>query len=657
MLALVLTIVALGLMETGRTVAESSGPALSWSMNSPPEDARPGAVWNARLTVFDEGRPASLTGKALPLLTVQSTTTGEWTTTAARPAGDPGFYRARVVLRDGGDYLYSVLLPQDGAPGERRPGAPTGLVLLTLLATLPIAVRRRFPLPVLGITLAAALAADVGYDSFPFPGPLVAVYSVGAHVGRPASLYAAGATAAALPLLLLGDSNLGVWELVAILAGFAAAWLLGDNLRSRRDRKQANVQRTAAEEQARMARELHDIIGHSVSVMTIQAAAAGDAFDSRPAQVREALAAIEATGRETLGELRRLLASDGGSFAPAPGSTASTLSPSACAPPGWRSSCRRSRSRCRRASSWPRTGSSRRRSPTRSSTPARRPRASRCGRPAGTLEIDVVDNGHGAATVTPGHGIIGMRERAAVFGGDLTTGPAPGGGFAVRARIPVEEHMIRVLLVDDQALVRSGFRLILETREDLEVVGEAEDGREAVDLARRLDPHVILMDVRMPHVDGVEATRRLAAAGSPARVLILTTFDLDEYVYEAIRAGASGFLLKDVQPAQLVDAVRVVAAGEALLAPTVTRRLLDRFADQLPSTKPPPELARLTERELEILTLLAEGLSNAELAERLFLSETTVKTHVSSVLRKLELRDRVQAVVLAYKAGLARPHP
>jgi DNA-binding NarL/FixJ family response regulator len=217
---------------------------------------------------------------------------------------------------------------------------------------------------------------------------------------------------------------------------------------------------------------------------------------------------------------------------------------------------------------------------------------------------------------------------------------------------------IRVLLVDDQALVRSGFRLIVETREDLEVVGEAEDGREAVELARQLNPDVILMDVRMPNVDGVEATRRLAAAGSRARVLILTTFDLDEYVYEAIRAGASGFLLKDVQPAQLVEAIRVVAAGEALLAPTVTRRLLDHFADQLPGRqRQPPELARLTERELEILTLLAEGLSNAELAERLFLSETTVKTHVSSVLRKLELRDRVQAVVLAYKAGLARPHP
>jgi DNA-binding NarL/FixJ family response regulator len=215
---------------------------------------------------------------------------------------------------------------------------------------------------------------------------------------------------------------------------------------------------------------------------------------------------------------------------------------------------------------------------------------------------------------------------------------------------------IRVLLCDDQALVRSGFRLILEAREDIEVVGEAEDGREAIELARQVDPDVILMDVRMPNVDGVEATRRLTAGGSRARIVILTTFDLDEYVYEAIRAGASGFLLKDVQPTQLVDAIRVVAAGEALLAPSVTRRLLDRFAHTLPGEeKRPPELSSLTERELEVLKLLAGGLSNAELAERLFLSETTVKSHISSVLRKLDLRDRVQAVVLAYEAGLVRP--
>jgi DNA-binding NarL/FixJ family response regulator len=215
---------------------------------------------------------------------------------------------------------------------------------------------------------------------------------------------------------------------------------------------------------------------------------------------------------------------------------------------------------------------------------------------------------------------------------------------------------IRVLLCDDQALVRSGFRLILEAREDIEVVGEAEDGREAIELTRQVDPDVILMDIRMPNVDGVEATRRLVTAGTRARILILTTFDLDEYVYEAIRAGASGFLLKDVQPPQLVDAIRVVSAGEALLAPTVTRRLLERFAHTLPGAEAKPsELDSLTERELEVLRLLAGGLSNAELAERLFLSETTVKSHISSVLRKLGLRDRVQAVVLAYEAGLVRP--
>jgi DNA-binding NarL/FixJ family response regulator len=215
---------------------------------------------------------------------------------------------------------------------------------------------------------------------------------------------------------------------------------------------------------------------------------------------------------------------------------------------------------------------------------------------------------------------------------------------------------IRVLLCDDQALVRSGFRLILESREDIEVVGEAEDGREAIELAQRVDPDLILMDIRMPNVDGVEATRRLVTGGSRARIIVLTTFDLDEYVFESIRAGASGFLLKDVQPTQLVDAIRVVAAGEALLAPSVTRRLLDRFARTLPGEeKPPPELVSLTERELEVLKLLASGLSNAELAERLFLSETTVKSHISSVLRKLGLRDRVQAVVLAYEAGLVRP--
>ena len=218
---------------------------------------------------------------------------------------------------------------------------------------------------------------------------------------------------------------------------------------------------------------------------------------------------------------------------------------------------------------------------------------------------------------------------------------------------------IRVLVCDDQALVRSGFRMILEAREDIEVVGEAEDGVQALELTWRQLPDVVLMDVRMPRLDGVEATRRLVRAGADARVLILTTFDLDEYVFEALRAGASGFLLKDVEPPQLVDAVRVVARGEALLAPAVTRRLLDRFAHTLPGAgeDPAPQLEELTEREREVLALLASGLSNAELAERLVLSETTIKTHVSSILRKLGVRDRVQAVVLAYQTGLVRAQP
>jgi DNA-binding NarL/FixJ family response regulator len=213
--------------------------------------------------------------------------------------------------------------------------------------------------------------------------------------------------------------------------------------------------------------------------------------------------------------------------------------------------------------------------------------------------------------------------------------------------------VIRVLVADDQALVRSGFRMILDERPDLELTGEAENGAQALELAKELDPDVILMDVRMPELDGVEATKRLVAAGTRARILVLTTFDLDEYVYASIRAGASGFLLKDVQPDELADAIRVVAAGNSLFGPAATQRLLDRFAERNEPTQL-RSLDALTDREHEILELLAHGLSNAEIAERLYLSETTVKTHVSAVLRKLGVRDRVQAVIAAYEAGIAR---
>jgi len=217
---------------------------------------------------------------------------------------------------------------------------------------------------------------------------------------------------------------------------------------------------------------------------------------------------------------------------------------------------------------------------------------------------------------------------------------------------------IRVLLADDQELVRTGFRMIIDARDDLTVVGEAADGREAVALAGTTWPDVVLMDIRMPNLDGIAATRRLVDDGHAARIIMLTTFDLDEHVFAALRAGASGFMLKDVRAGELVDAIRVVAGGEALLAPTVTRRLLDRFAGSLPGpSRPCPRLDELTPREVEVLRLVAQAKSNGEIAARLTVSEATVKTHVSAVLRKLDLRDRVQAVVLAYDVGLVAPRP
>jgi DNA-binding NarL/FixJ family response regulator len=212
------------------------------------------------------------------------------------------------------------------------------------------------------------------------------------------------------------------------------------------------------------------------------------------------------------------------------------------------------------------------------------------------------------------------------------------------------------VIADDQALVRSGFRLIVEGRPDLEVVGEAEDGEQAVALVEELEPDVILLDIRMPNLDGIEATKRIVASGSRTRILVLTTFDLDEYVYGAVRAGASGFLLKDVRPNELVDAIRVVASGSALLGPTAIERLLARFS--APDDPPLTEtiaVGSLTDRETETLQLLANGLSNAEIAAKLVVSETTVKTHVSNLLRKLGVRDRVQAVIAAYDSGVVKP--
>jgi DNA-binding NarL/FixJ family response regulator len=214
--------------------------------------------------------------------------------------------------------------------------------------------------------------------------------------------------------------------------------------------------------------------------------------------------------------------------------------------------------------------------------------------------------------------------------------------------------VIRVLVADDQPLVRAGFRMLLADEEDIEVVAEAANGVEAVDKAARFEPTVILMDIRMPELNGLEATRQILAAGGEARVLVLTTFDLDEYVYEALRSGASGFVLKDDPPEQLIAAIRTVAAGDALLSPAVTRRVIEQFV-RSPRPTSPPGLDELTERELDVFRLVARGLSNAEIGRRLFIGETTVKTHVTHILFKLGLRDRVQAVVVAHESGLVEP--
>jgi DNA-binding NarL/FixJ family response regulator len=216
--------------------------------------------------------------------------------------------------------------------------------------------------------------------------------------------------------------------------------------------------------------------------------------------------------------------------------------------------------------------------------------------------------------------------------------------------------MIRVVIADDQALVRGGFHSILAGQDDIEVVGEAEDGNEAVELVERLQPDVVLMDIRMPGIDGLEATRRIVARGIATRVLVLTTFDVDDYVYEAMKAGASGFLLKTAPPRQLADAVRTVAAGDALLAPSITRRLVEQFVRRPPpGASVPPALEELTERERDVLRRLARALSNAEIAAELVVSEATVKSHVNRILTKLNLRDRAQAIVLAYETGLVEP--
>jgi signal transduction histidine kinase len=478
-LALVLAALSFVTIEADRGVVEPVPPEIK--LSSTPFGLRPGEPWTVEIVVTNPRLPLQ---EGEPRLTIVDSRTGETKTydstpvgEPARPDGPPGRYRVRAVFPRSGTYSFfvtgggvepfvsigdAIAKPIPPPTEEPRP-APleSWAVVLALLASLPIAVRRRFPVAVFAITLAAALLADIAYDSFQLLGALVALYTVAAHRGRPRSAQVAVATALALPFLKIGESGPGNIELAAAYGACAAAWLLGDNLRTRRaylreleDRaarlereREENARRAAADEQARIARELHDIIAHNVSVMTVQAAAAGDAFETQPGKVREALGSIESTGREALTELRRLLGNvrlgDGpGTFAPQPGLArlddlieqvrATGLEVELTVegsprdlPPSIDLSAYRIVQEAL----------------TNTIKHAQASKANvvvRYGSEA--LELEVVDDGRGAVDgARRGHGIIGMRERAALFGGELEAGSSPNGGFSVHSRIPLEE--------------------------------------------------------------------------------------------------------------------------------------------------------------------------------------------------------------------------
>ena len=393
------------------------------------------------------------------------------------------------------------------------------------------------------------------------------------------------------------------------------------------------------------------MIAHAVSVIVIQATAAEGMLDVNPERAREPLASVQESGRQALGELRRLLAvlrpdvAPYAALSPQPrlrdldalavplreaGLTVDVHIEGAVLdiPPGVDLAAYRIVQEA--------LTNVLKHADARVADVAVRCLSER-------IDIEVIDDGTGAISPANGtHGLIGMRERAAAYAGELYFGHHSGGGHVVERPQSAEQPVIRTLIADDQALVRDGFALILESQPDIEVVGQAADGREAVQACGELRPDVVLMDVRMPVMDGIEATRQITAQGA-SRVLMLTTFDLDTYIYSAFLAGASGFLVEHVCRSELIHAVGTVAQGETLVAPAITRRLVEEFVRRPHPGQSPAQLDVLTSREVEILALIGRGYSNSEIAAELFLAEATVKTHVSRIFAKLNLRDRVQA--------------
>ena len=560
------------------------------------------------------------------------------------------------------------------------PGDRASCLIANLLATLPLVFwRTRLPWVAGVVTFASLVAVASNPTLLTLSGitaQLIVVYLVANRYRRRWSVLLAAPFLVAAVAWSGEDTLAGVMLLVLVVA----AQVLGD---SRRQRSQAIAERDATrhamaetqrdqvimEERARIARELHDVVAHHVSVIAVQAETARLTTPDMPEEGKERLAAIGQTARDSLTELRRLLGvlrADGGPEAarsPQPGlgrlaelDRQRPLGRNTCAADARRR--RDAPAAGRRPDGVPdRAGGTHERAATRSGRVRRRHARLRGARASTAGER------RRARTAGGRH----ERPRAARHAGARNHGrrqaedrPRRRRRLRRRGRAPPLEARamtVRVVVADDQEIVRAGFAALLETQDDFAVAGTAADGVEAVELCRAERPDVVLMDVRMPSLDGIEATRLLAAdGGKRPRILMLTTFDLDEYVYDALSAGASGFLLKDVAAETLFDAVRVVAAGEALLAPAVTRRLIDEFARLRPRAPARPELLEeLTPRETEVLCLVAEGLSNDEIAERLVVSKETVKTHVSRVLGKLSLRDRSQAVIVAYESGLVVP--
>jgi DNA-binding NarL/FixJ family response regulator len=464
---------------------------------------------------------------------------------------------------------------------------------------------------------------------------------------------------------------------------FFAMWALGAAIGSGRRRakelfertvelerqREENARRAVFDERVRIARELHDVVAHHVSVMGVQAGAARVVMGREPRKATAALASIEASSREAVEELHRLLgflrqAGDPDDLAPRPGVSqlpglaAGISGPGLTVEVGYRGRATAAAADRRRVGLPDRAGSADQHAQARGCIARRRAAAllawgaggrgprqrPRRDPPLGEARRPGSDRHARAcrAARRAAHGWTRARRRV------RRPGQAP---HPERCAVS-----IGVLLADDQAMVRAGFRMILESEPDIEVVGEAANGEQALASAQRLRPDVVLMDIQMPDGDGLQATRRITDdAELCSRVVIPTTFERDEYVFEALQAGASGFLLKNAPPEELLHAVRVVAAGDALLAPSVTRRIIEQFARRPVKPQVAAQLQSLTQREREVLVMLARGYSNAELAAELFVSEGTIKTHVSSLLAKLELRDRVQAVVLAYESGLVTP--